>query len=359
MLGVFYEPLDTRTMLQHLNRAKSGDFQQPTGSIVFETKDDVRTRTRLQQYEASKDRLERKHIDVHMITAEDRIRGKVLGVMAGTATMNTHRYARHLVPGSFADHLTSHAADFDNRSQTKLTQWLDAGAAASIGTVTEPYSIWTKFPEAAFFERYLSGHTLLEALMQSMASPFQTLLVGDPLCSPWTQELTNLTVDTDWEGTELHLKASGVPVGGSTSLHLFVDGKRVEGNGPSWTLFTDAETTGPELDLLLHARYLWAPPELGFFTTRISTPYQETLSLKVTRRRNEARITVRSNEDLVHWELLQGNRRLHQEDIEGKRHDTRLPIQQLGTGPIRVQAKGLTRQGRVVLSTFEDVDFRL
>lgn len=360
MLGVFYAPMNTQKIIQQLKRAKSGDFQQPTGSIVFETREDVRTKTRMPQYHATQGRLGQRNIDAQILTAADPLPDQILGVMAGAASVNTRRYARHLVPGSFADHLTSFAATFDNAHQTKITEWLDAGAAASIGTVTEPYSIWTKFPEAAFFERYLRGHTLLEALMQSLASPFQTLLVGDPLCSPWAKELTNLHVETEWVDSELRVTASGVPTGASTQLHLFIDGKRVEGNGPSWNIPTDAESTGPELDLMLHARYLWAPPQLGFVQKRISTPHQEQLSLNTSQKRGETvEITVRSQEDLVHWELFHGNRRIHQGGTKGKRHQIRLPISQVGSGPITLRAKGITRQGRIRLSSYADVDFSL
>ncbi|MEX2607879.1 MAG: hypothetical protein WD708_11080 [Kiritimatiellia bacterium] len=359
MLGVFYAPMDTDKIIQQLKRAKSGDFQQPVGAIVFETKEDVRTKTRMPQYNAAKSRLDQRDIDTHLLTAADPLPDRILGVMAGAASVNTRRYASRLVPGSFADHLTSFAATFDNAHQTKITEWLDAGAAASIGTVTEPYSVWTKFPEAAFFERYLKGHTLLEALMQSLASPFQTLLLGDPLCTPWSRELTDLQLKTAWEGAELRISASGVPLGGATHLHLFVDGTRVEGNGPSWTIPTDAENTGPELNLLLHARYLWAPPELGVVRKRIGTPHPEKLSLSASRKGDDIQITARSKEELVHWELYQGGRRLHSGGTKGKKHQIRLPVTHVGTGPITLRAKGVTRQGRILLSNYEDADFRL
>jgi len=51
--------------------------------------------------------------------------------------------------------------------------------------VTEPYSAWPKFPHTRFFVHYASGCTMLESFAQSLASPLQTLLMGDPLARPY------------------------------------------------------------------------------------------------------------------------------------------------------------------------------
>jgi hypothetical protein len=47
--------------------------------------------------------------------------------------------------------------------------------------VTEPYNNWAKFPHARFHAYYAAGCTALESFYQSIASPVQILLLGDPL----------------------------------------------------------------------------------------------------------------------------------------------------------------------------------
>jgi hypothetical protein len=88
-----------------------------------------------------------------------------------------------------AEHLTSAAAVFHSDNQTKLTAWIRAGATASCGSVTEPYAIWEKFPTAHFYYHYASGSTMIESFYQSIKSPLQILLVGEPLAAPWAPRI--------------------------------------------------------------------------------------------------------------------------------------------------------------------------
>lgn len=355
MLGVYVAPMTTVKMRDKLKRAVNADYSQPTGSIVFETSADVRSRTREGQFTLAKTRLEEKGIDVQIMPRSDPAPKKILGVLAGAAWIDAQKYAAGLVPGSFAEHLTSFAANFDTPDQSKLTLWLDAGAAASVGTVTEPYSIWTKFPEAAFFERYLRGNTLLEALMQSLASPYQSLIVGDPLCRPWAGELENLALKGTWAAGVLTVEAEGAPAGSSTSLHLFMDGRRVNGDGPRWQLETSAESTGSEIELLLHARYLWAPPELGVVQKRISSPYPETLQLKTSVKSDHVVLKVKSEQELMLLEVFRGTEKVHTATVSGRKAELRLGLNASGTGPVTLRVRGVTANGELRYSNYADL----
>jgi hypothetical protein len=51
--------------------------------------------------------------------------------------------------------------------------------------VEEPYAIGQKFPHPMIHVHYARGCSLAEAFYQSVYSPYQMLLVGDPLCQPW------------------------------------------------------------------------------------------------------------------------------------------------------------------------------
>lgn len=356
MLSVYYPPLTTEKMLDHLNRSVKSDYGQPGGSIVFETSNDVRTQTRLRQFYLAKRRLEEKEFEVELISASAKPPSNVRGVMAGAASVNTRRYDGRLVPGSFAEHLTSFAANFDAPGQTKLSQWLDAGAAASAGTVTEPYTIWMKFPEAAFFERYLRGNTLLEALMQSIASPYQSLIVGDTLCRPWAKELQDLNVETKWNGNILTVEAKGVPKGFSTTTHLFVDGVQVHGDGGVWTLEVNEEEFGPELELILHARYLWAPPETGSLRKRIKTPMADSLQLRGDEKRTFVSLDLKSrNDELVFVEIYRRNNVISSKSLSGTRANIQLGFYESGTGPVSLRARAVTQKGQILWSPYVDL----
>lgn len=85
------------------------------------------------------------------------------------------------LPGSMAEHLTSHSGTFTSIHHTKMTEWLRAGATASAAPVVEPYALWTKFPHARFFVHRALGYTMLESFFLAIRCPLQVLLMGEPL----------------------------------------------------------------------------------------------------------------------------------------------------------------------------------
>lgn len=98
------------------------------------------------------------------------------------------------LPGALADHLTSTGGDLLNNAQMSSLKWLDAGATASYGTVSEPCNHWQKFPNpTVLLTHYLSGGTAVEAYWKSVAWPAQGVFIGDPLAAPYCRycALTN------------------------------------------------------------------------------------------------------------------------------------------------------------------------
>lgn len=90
-------------------------------------------------------------------------------------------------PGAVADHLTSYGGLLPATSQMAITDWLDAGATASYGTVEEPCNYSQKFPRASvLMEHYYRGATVIEAYWKSVQWPGQGLFVGEPLARPFT-----------------------------------------------------------------------------------------------------------------------------------------------------------------------------
>lgn len=89
--------------------------------------------------------------------------------------------------GALADHLTSFGGQLMNESgQMSVLEWLESGATASYGTVSEPCNHLQKFPHPqVLLLHYAQGATALEAYWKSVAWPAQGVLVGEPLAAPF------------------------------------------------------------------------------------------------------------------------------------------------------------------------------
>lgn len=93
------------------------------------------------------------------------------------------------LPGALADHLTSSGGDLLGSQQMSSLRWLDAGATASYGTVSEPCNYWQKFPHPlVLLKRYLAGETAIEAYWKSLAWPAQGVVIGEPLAAPYHRQ---------------------------------------------------------------------------------------------------------------------------------------------------------------------------
>jgi uncharacterized protein (TIGR03790 family) len=90
------------------------------------------------------------------------------------------------LPGALADHLTSAGGDLLATAQMSSLRWLEAGATASYGSVSEPCNYWQKFPQpTVLLKHYLGGATAIEAYWRSVAWPAQGLFIGEPLAAPY------------------------------------------------------------------------------------------------------------------------------------------------------------------------------
>jgi uncharacterized protein (TIGR03790 family) len=97
-----------------------------------------------------------------------------------------HLETLRFMPGALADHLTSYGGDLLEGGQMSSLKWLNAGATASYGTVSEPCNYWQKFPNSTvLLTHYLSGATAIEAYWKSVAWPAQGLFIGEPLAAPY------------------------------------------------------------------------------------------------------------------------------------------------------------------------------
>jgi uncharacterized protein (TIGR03790 family) len=102
--------------------------------------------------------------------------------MAQVAKLDTLKF----LPGALADHLTSLGGDLLGEGQMSALRWLDAGATASYGTVSEPCNFWQKFPNpAVLLKHYVQGNSAIEAYWKSVAWPAQGVFIGEPLAAPY------------------------------------------------------------------------------------------------------------------------------------------------------------------------------
>lgn len=147
--------------------------------LFVKTEDSARSTPREWQFEAVKAEMAARGGSAMITDNLTPMQTNLTGVMVGLEKVNPSDFGT-FAPGAMAEHFTSWSAEFQ-KPQSKCTEWLKAGATVTAGMVTEPYNNWAKFPHARFFAHYGAGCSAMESFYQSIASPFQVLLLGDPL----------------------------------------------------------------------------------------------------------------------------------------------------------------------------------
>jgi len=181
MLGYIGENgTDLDTVIRCLEngvRARQGGG--PPRVLLIKTEDEKRSVPREWQYADVKAELAMQGGFVVITTNQMPAQTNLMGIMIGAETVTPSNYGT-FAPGAMAEHFTSWSAEFQ-KEQSKCTEWLTAGATVTAGMVTEPYNNWAKFPHARFYAHYSQGCTAMESFYQSIASPVQVLLLGNPL----------------------------------------------------------------------------------------------------------------------------------------------------------------------------------
>ncbi len=168
-----------------IERGKASGFRMPKAGAYFLITSDKARNSRAAFFPPSGTVAQRK-LTIHRLR-EDTIEGKrdIMFYQTGKARVDKLDTLQFL-PGALADHLTSFGGDLLGTSQMSSLKWLEAGATASYGTVSEPCSYWQKFPSPTVLLRhYLGGATAVEAYWRSVAWPAQGVFIGDPLAAPY------------------------------------------------------------------------------------------------------------------------------------------------------------------------------
>jgi uncharacterized protein (TIGR03790 family) len=181
MLGYVGENGNTmETVLQCIeNGLRARSVGNTPQILLIPTEDKARSEPREWQFADVRAELAVRGRTAIITTNQKPALDNLLGVMTGREHVSPKEYGS-FAPGAMAENLTSWGAEFQ-KPQTKCTEWLKAGATLTAATVTEPYGNWAKFPHARFYAHYAAGCTALESFYQSVLSPVQILLLGNPL----------------------------------------------------------------------------------------------------------------------------------------------------------------------------------
>lgn len=163
------DPILARTLIL---RGMAADNSEPAGTLyLVRTTDPVRN-VRAETYDEVQMRLEHR-VQIARLSAP---------------VLHAELPLIYFRSGAIADHLTSADGVLEGVDQMSALAWIQAGATATYGTVSEPCNSLGKFPNVdVLFEHYTRGETALEAYWKSVAMPGQGLFIGEPLARPFGQ----------------------------------------------------------------------------------------------------------------------------------------------------------------------------
>jgi uncharacterized protein (TIGR03790 family) len=284
-----------------VDQGVDSDATFPTAPVVLAQTDDPARRIRSVNFNNTifDTRLRRNYSVVTRHSNSPEREANLLGYQTGLANFTVSPTT--FVPGAMADSLTSFGGIiFGPNGQTTLLAFLEAGAAGSYGTVTEPTADLAKFPNPQNYFYQARGFSLAECYYQSLKTPYQGLIVGEPLAAPFA-----VTAQGGWVGIAPGSTLSGtVPLtvqftaaDPTRPLHrvdLFVDGKFFQ------TLTNIAPAAGNELKLRINGQSISYPvaanatlasiagglatalnaPAINSATKTVATPFGDRIELR-------------------------------------------------------------------------------
>ena len=219
--------------LESLRAARDADGSRPNGTFYFMRNENIRSTARDWLFPSAVAKLRSMGLTAEL---EDGVVPKdkpdVMGAAIGAAHYDWKGSGSRILPGALCEDLTSAGGILtEDAGQTPLTSLIACGAAGSSGTVTEPIAIAEKFPSPFLHVHYARGCSLAEAFFQSVATPYQLLIVGDPLCAPWRNPpaviVAGVTAGQTVKGVFL-VKPSVAPLSAAPveQFEFYVDGRR-------------------------------------------------------------------------------------------------------------------------------------
>jgi uncharacterized protein (TIGR03790 family) len=227
-----------------LNRGVASDSSFPNQTVVLARSSDTARNVRYVEFDnAIFDTRIRGDNSLIRVDSSSTSFTNLLGLLTGLANLSLPVNA--FVAGAMGDSLTSFGGDiFESSGQTSLLAFLNAGAAASYGTIVEPCNYLEKFPDPLDYFYQSRGFSIVEAYYQSLQNPYQGLLVGEPLSAPFARPGV-----ADWSS--------------------LTNGSVLAGQAPLNLTFLSAATNAPfsQVDLFLDGTFLQTvtnlPPSTG------------------------------------------------------------------------------------------------
>lgn len=175
-----------------ITRGVKADFSNPVPAKAFLVKTrDLKRSTRWPSFQyaeghPSLGKIQADYLDLSQAD-KDYIENKRIFIYQTGLTHVPKIDTNDYLPGAVADHLTSFGGKgFNDGEQMKAISWLEAGATGTYGTVVEPCSYPSKFPNPnVLIRKYELGETLLDAYWKSVQMPGEGLFLGDPLARPF------------------------------------------------------------------------------------------------------------------------------------------------------------------------------
>ncbi len=334
-------------VLNYLTRSAGADGTLPKGTIYYMSNDNVRSTTRHPGFAFAVDDLDRLGVDATIADGTAPLgKPNVQGAMLGSSIIRWGETGSTIRPGAIVENLTSFGGDLSaGGGQTPLTEFLRYGAAGSSGTVVEPYAIQAKFPIPAIHVHYARGCSLAEAFYQSVASPFQLLVVGDPLCRPWARIPSVRIAGVDANSTvrgQLAIQPSVAPGGPDVDrFELFAGGLRVARCAAGGTLDLDTtQLADGNLELRVVAIDSSPIETQGEAIVNVTVNnHGLTLDLRAMQAkiREGMRIRLSAKAPGTQWiAVFQDSRQIAR--IVGSEGDLTLESDKMGTGPVLLRA---------------------
>ena len=253
ILGVtFGRGNSSKEIANYLRRAKEADGTKPKGTVYFVKNDTPRSTPRHDRFPAAVRELSLAGVNAEIhegVFLQNK--GDIIGLTCGHQQLGVAQSGCRFSPGALCDNLTSAGGQFDfpkkPPGQTCVSEFLRHGAAGACGTVVEPTAMAQKFPMPSMHVHYAKGCSLAESFYQSVLSPYQQLLVGDPLCQPWADspviEVQGVTDNDRIRDTVTLTPTAKMKAGKKVGLfELYVDGVLNENCKPGGEFSLDSTT---------------------------------------------------------------------------------------------------------------------
>jgi hypothetical protein len=359
MLGVTAGRGNSRAeVLRYLERSAAADGTRPRGTIYFMQNGDIRSKVRQGGFPDAVQKLKALGVAAEIVEGTlPQGKSDVQGAMLGVADFDWKASRSTILKGAICEHFTSFGGDMhQGAGQTPLSEWLRYGAAASSGTVTEPYAVPNKFPSPMMQVHYARGCTVAESYYQSLLCPYQLLIVGDPLCRPWAN-IPEITVESPFPDQtvrdEIRLKPKARFAGDVETgyFEMLLDGVKVCDCLPEGVLKFDTAVMADgahELRLVAVAKGP-APARSEKIIPFTTANHKRTIRVtcepeKVVSPKKPLIITANSPKSIsiqvFRSTLLPPLRIIHGDDGQVK-----IPAEDLGCGPVRLQVIGIGDAG--------------